>query len=677
MTTQPSPKDGLSEPSVLADKSPGVGFFKKLKIGPKLTVGFGILVVLTFLGAAVSYLGSNQATTKINRTTDVRAPTALEASRAQANLLRMQADVRAYLALGDPEYRESYAASAQDFEADLSRLEERKLDLDVENQRRLIRLRVACDRWAELPEQLFELRDDQLDREPAYRLLATEGIRYAGQVLIATNTMIETQGQRESSVQNLAVLEDMAKFQGNFAAMLSALRGYVTTRNRIYRGEYEVNLVDNQNAWEQLSGKRSALTDNQQELFDKIAQNREAFLALPEQIFEDLEGDRWREDLYLFRTEAVPLAEEMQQLLNEMTEEQQAFLQTDLAAGRSDLSNTNTIILVSGILALLIGVSMAYITREAIAGPVVRLTGVAERIQGGDLEAQAKVESGDEIGVLAKTFNKMTAQLQRTLLQVRKEKKRADDLLEVVIPIGVELASEKDFNRLLEKMLLEAKTFCHADAGILYLKEEERLKFVIVRNDTLNIAMGGTVDEDVTFSRLPDLPPRYDDEATREGNRQNMAAYVARTGATINIRDAYQEQVFNTYGPGVFDEKTGYCSISCLTIPLKDSQGQVLGVLQLINAKDPETSEVIPFDSNLQRMMESFSSLAVAALEAYVREQSLRRQIQQLRIEIDEVKRQKQVSEIVDTDFFQDLRAKARSMRQRHSKGGDLAEEES
>ena len=71
MTTQPSPKDGLSEPSVLADKSPGVGFFKKLKIGPKLTVGFGILVVLTFLGAAVSYLGSNQATTKINRTLGV------------------------------------------------------------------------------------------------------------------------------------------------------------------------------------------------------------------------------------------------------------------------------------------------------------------------------------------------------------------------------------------------------------------------------------------------------------------------------------------------------------------------------------------------------------------------------------------------------------------------------
>ncbi len=56
--------------------------------------------------------------------------------------------------------------------------------------------------------------------------------------------------------------------------------------------------------------------------------------------------------------------------------------------------------------------------------------------------------------------------------------------------------------------------------------------------------------------------------------------------------------------------------------------------------------------------------LAVAALEAYIREQSLQQQIQQLKIEIDEVKRQKQVSEIVDTDFFQSLTEKARAMRE-------------
>jgi hypothetical protein len=61
----------------------------------------------------------------------------------------------------------------------------------------------------------------------------------------------------------------------------------------------------------------------------------------------------------------------------------------------------------------------------------------------------------------------------------------------------------------------------------------------------------------------------------------------------------------------------------------------------------------------------SFSSLAVTALEAYIREQSLRQEIQQLRIEIDERQQQQQVIEIVGTDFFQDLQAKARMLRMR------------
>jgi CHASE3 domain sensor protein len=662
MTVQPSPKEVNARAPTLVDKLPGARFFKDLKIGTKLTVGFGILVALVFLSAGVSYLGSGQATTKINRTDDVRVPTALVASRAQANLLRMLADVRGYLALGDPKYRDSYHQSTQAFKANLTELGELSPNLDTENQRRLQELRVAYENWSKLPDHLFKLRDDQLDREPAYRLLVITGTQHAGNVLIDINTMIETQGQREPTAENLARLQDMAKFQGNFAAMLSALRGYVTTRNRIYRGEYEVNLIDNQNAWERLIDKRGMLTPTQQELLDKIAQNREAFLLLPEQMFETLESDRWREDLYIFSEEAVPLANDMQQLLNDLVADQQILLTSDLAAGRQDLARANQLILSGGIIALAVGLAMAFASRATIAGPVRRLTQVAEQIRAGDLEAQARVESGDEIGLLAETFNNMTGQLRRTLLQVRKEKKRADDLLEVVIPMGVELASEKDFNRLLEKMLLEAKTFCHADAGTLYLRtEDEQLKFVIVQNDSRQIALGGTTGQEVPFSPLPlkHQPPGEPDHC-------HIATQVALGGASSNIPDQDRQS----------EIIADYHVASLLTIPLKNSLDEVLGVLQLLNAQDPETGQIIPFDQNLQRMMESFSSLAVAALEAYIREQSLKQQIQQLRIEIDEVKRQKQVSEIVETDFFQDLRAKARRMRGRRPakrKPGDEA----
>lgn len=100
----------------------------------------------------------------------------------------------------------------------------------------------------------------------------------------------------------------------------------------------------------------------------------------------------------------------------------------------------------------------------------------------------------------------------------------------------------------------------------------------------------------------------------------------------------------------------------------------MIGVLQLINPKEPEPDQVRSFDQNVQQMIESFSSLAVAALEAYIHEQSLKLQIQQLRIEIDEVKRQKHLSEIVDTDFFQNLQVKARNLRSRHAHSRSASE---
>jgi GAF domain-containing protein len=163
---------------------------------------------------------------------------------------------------------------------------------------------------------------------------------------------------------------------------------------------------------------------------------------------------------------------------------------------------------------------------------------------------------------------------------------------------------------------------------------------------------------------VPFVPLPLYDPASGAPNHRNITAHAALSGESVNIANAYAAAQFDFEGPQDFDADTGYPSL--LTIPLKNAAGQAIGVLQLLDAIDPQSGRIVPFDANLQRMIESLSSLAVAALEAYIREQSLRQEIQQLRIEIDEVKRQQQVSAIVETDFFQNLRAKAQAMRNRN-----------
>ncbi|MFQ5794605.1 MAG: PAS domain S-box protein [Candidatus Bipolaricaulia bacterium] len=254
------------------------------------------------------------------------------------------------------------------------------------------------------------------------------------------------------------------------------------------------------------------------------------------------------------------------------------------------------------------------------------------------------------------------------LQRIEQENKRADELLNVVIPIGVAMTAEKDFDRLLETILLEAKSLCNADAGTLYLRtQNDCLKFVIARTDSLNLAMGGTASKKVSFSWL-----NLYDATTGEPNHQNVCTHAALTGESINIPDVYQAESFDFSGTRDFDKQTGYRSTSMLTIPLKNNRNQVIGVLQLINAQHPETSEVIPFDPGTQQMIEALSSLATAALEAYIREQKLKQQIEQLRIEIDETKKVRQVAEITETDYFQQLKEKAKELKEsREERSGE------
>jgi HD-GYP domain-containing protein (c-di-GMP phosphodiesterase class II) len=74
-----------------------------------------------------------------------------------------------------------------------------------------------------------------------------------------------------------------------------------------------------------------------------------------------------------------------------------------------------------------------------------------------------------------------------------------------------------------------------------------------------------------------------------------VAAYAAITGNTVNIADAYAAQGFDFSGTRQFDARTGYRSQSFLTVPMKNHEGEVIGVLQLINAIDAPSGQVVPF----------------------------------------------------------------------------------
>ena len=175
--------------------------------------------------------------------------------------------------------------------------------------------------------------------------------------------------------------------------------------------------------------------------------------------------------------------------------------------------------------------------------------------------------------------------------------------------IGLALSKEKDMDKLLEMILLEAKRISNADGGTLYMMtDDQRLKFSIMITDSLNIHMGGTSGKEIPFYPVK----LYMDDG--QPNKTMIAANAGLTGDTINIPDAYKAKGFDFAGTKAFDEKTGYRSKSFLTVPLKNHEDEIIGVLQLLNAQDIKTKKVIPFSDSVQKSVEALSSQAAVAI---------------------------------------------------------------
>ena len=175
--------------------------------------------------------------------------------------------------------------------------------------------------------------------------------------------------------------------------------------------------------------------------------------------------------------------------------------------------------------------------------------------------------------------------------------------------IGLALSKEKDMNRLLEMILLEAKRIANSDGGTLYMMTDDgRLRFEIMMTDSLDFHMGGTSGKDIPFYPVK----LYTDEG--EPNKSMIAAYVGLTGETVNIIDAYKAKGFDFSGTKMFDEKTNYRSKSFLTVPLKNHEDEIIGVLQLLNAQDQKSKKIITFTSEIQKMVEALASQAAVAI---------------------------------------------------------------
>ena len=177
----------------------------------------------------------------------------------------------------------------------------------------------------------------------------------------------------------------------------------------------------------------------------------------------------------------------------------------------------------------------------------------------------------------------------------------ASTQLHRLIEIGIALSAETDLDALLEKIVHHAREVTGADAGTLYLLSDGQLHFKVVQNASLGDFRGGATGRQLEF------PPVPLDAA-------NVSAYAAMSGRAVNVDDVYESEEFDFTGPRTYDRRTGYRSRSMLVVPMKGHEGSVIGVLQLINALEPESGAVVPFPTRIAGLAQALASQAAVAV---------------------------------------------------------------
>jgi len=175
------------------------------------------------------------------------------------------------------------------------------------------------------------------------------------------------------------------------------------------------------------------------------------------------------------------------------------------------------------------------------------------------------------------------------------------DQFNEILTVNEKLNELKDLDAILDRVLSECRRLTRADAGTIYLLDEDKLKFSYVHNDSF-LKVGETNKDIYANFSIPI-------------NDASIVGYVAGRGEALNIEDVYDMPPDSpvTFNPS-FDKKTGYHTSSMLTVPIKTSQGKVSGIIQLINAKN-DAGKSIPFSLDSQNMLPLFANTASVAIE--------------------------------------------------------------
>ena len=388
--------------------------FVNLNIRGRLILGFSVLCALLATVVGITIVKVRAVNESTERTVNLRVPTAMAASDVVAGVYASLAALRGWLITGNDSFKAERASLWNEIQRHGARMDNLSTNWTAEQNK---------TDWKQAKPLLDELRSAQdkaeaiahtIDEQPAAKLLATEAAPLARLMLQKATSIIEEESNIASTDERKSLLIGFADLRGSMAMAIGAIRAYLLTADKAFKGEFEELWALNEKKFEALSKRRSEMTSAQRTAFDALVDARKKFAPLPQKMFEIRASDRWNMAQWFLTNEAAPRANKLLDIFagakdatgsraGGMVSRQQNNLKRDGDAVLAETGFLMTLLWVLLGVGIGVAVTVVYLTNRSIVPPILKMVGAMGKLAGGDRSvAIPATDKKDEIGLMAR-----------------------------------------------------------------------------------------------------------------------------------------------------------------------------------------------------------------------------------------------------------------------------------
>ncbi len=389
-----------------------------LSLKSKLFAGFGSILLLTAIITLTVFVKLNTLDKTSHSVTNQKVPAALTSQSLLNGVNDSLASLRGYMILGKEKFKIDRQNAWAQIHADMVKIKEIAQHWTDSKSIQKIKSLEQTFQAFQIAQQEIQDISNTPQNTPAVEILTKQAAPLASHMLDSITKMIDIEKTLEATPQRKALLANLADTRGSLATGLASIRAFLLTGDKKFQHEFNAKWKINTQRLNTINEQQSLFKNEQAQYFKVYTQNRKAFAALPQKMFDLRNSENWNIANHWLKTKAAPKGARAKKILTQLVANQKSLMAQDVARLASQGNQMKTIVASTTAVAFILAFSITIITTRSITRPISKAVEFVNKIAKGDLTAQCTTKGKDEISGLINAINAMNQKIKKMVSDI-------------------------------------------------------------------------------------------------------------------------------------------------------------------------------------------------------------------------------------------------------------------